>query len=187
MVKSNSLNWIFTVFDWFEIHYISQDLWLGVLSGLWWDFMDLLPTIWTSVYGPYCAYCFLWTFARYTSVISEVCLRKVPFKLCLTVFADSLCTLLICNWILVVFWLTLDMIGVLWCYWGLFWTLWCYFGVFGWTFYAFSQLKGEIGSKTRLEQRNQAKTQAKPKPTAQPGLWARVKAQWATQQCSRAA
>ena len=43
---------------------------------------------------------------------------------------------------------------------------WSYFGVFGWMFYAFSQLKGEIGGKARLEQRNQAKTQAKPKPTS---------------------
>ena len=77
---------------------------------------------------------------------------------------------------------------------GLFWKLWSYFGVFGKTFYAFSLLKGEIGGKTRLEQSNPTKSQADTKPKqslqptssyiTQPGLWARVKAQWVTQQCS---
>ena len=186
VVKSNLLTRIFAVFHWFENRNIPRMIrhFVGTFSGVCGRFHGPFANCLDQFWRPYCAV-FLLDFCRvlqcnFWGSLEEMC----HFRLCLTVFADSVYFYSFASrnllhsggfkWIYVVFCLTIDMNGVLWCYSGLFWTIWC----------IWEDVLCIFSTERRIWWQNQVGTKESSQTEAKPGLWARVKAQWATQQCS---
>ena len=152
-----------------------------------WTFCQLFGPV---VDRPYCAYSFTWTFARYSSIISVVCLRKSAISDCVWLCQNCVCWLSVYfysfalvdsgqfQWIYVVLWLTYghEMVycGAILLYFEHLWWIW-------------EDVLSIFSTKRRIWWQNQVGTKESNQTQAKPGLWARFKAQWATQQCSRTA